>query len=42
MPRLPAWLERYRTLPRCVILFAIGQFLINLINTAKPCCAALR
>lgn len=35
MPRLPAWLERYRTLPRCVILFAIGQFLINLINTAQ-------
>jgi predicted MFS family arabinose efflux permease len=35
MPRLPAWLQRYRTLPRCVILFAAGQFLINLINTAQ-------
>lgn len=35
MPRLPAWLERYRTLPRCVILFVAGQFLINLINTAQ-------
>ena len=35
MPRLPAWLERYRTLPKCVILFAAGQFLINLINTAQ-------
>ena len=35
MPRLPAWLERYRALPRCVILFAAGQFLINLINTAQ-------
>lgn len=35
MPRLPAWLDRYRTLPRCLILFACGQFLINLINTAQ-------
>lgn len=35
MPRLPFWLESYRTLPRCVILFAAGQFLINLINTAQ-------
>jgi len=35
MPRLPAWLECYRTLPRSVILFAAGQFLINLINTAQ-------
>ena len=35
MPRLPAWLEHYRSLPRCVILFAAGQFLINLINTAQ-------
>jgi hypothetical protein len=35
MPRLPSWLERYRTLPRCVILFVVGQFLINLINTAQ-------
>lgn len=35
MPRLPAWLDRYRTLPKCVLLFAGGQFLINLINTAQ-------
>ena len=35
MPRLPAWLERYRTLPKCVLLFAAGQFLINLINSAQ-------
>lgn len=35
MPHLPAWLERYRTLPKCVLLFAAGQFLINLINTAQ-------
>ncbi|MEO5712265.1 MAG: MFS transporter [Luteolibacter sp.] len=35
MPRLPTWLERYRTLPRCVLLFAAGQFLINLINSAQ-------
>lgn len=35
MPRLPAWLNRYRTLPKCVLLFAAGQFLINLINTAQ-------
>jgi predicted MFS family arabinose efflux permease len=35
MPTLPGWLDRYRTLPRCVILFAIGQFLINLINSAQ-------
>lgn len=35
VPRLPAWLERYRTLPKCVLLFAAGQFLINLINTAQ-------
>ena len=35
MPRLPAWMERYRALPRGVILFAAGQFLINLIQTAQ-------
>lgn len=35
MPRLPAWLERYRTLPRCVLIFAAGQFLINLINSSQ-------
>lgn len=35
MPRLPAWLERYRTLPKCVLLFVAGQFLINLINTSQ-------
>lgn len=35
MPKLPAWLERYRELPRSVHHFAIGQFLINLINTAQ-------
>lgn len=35
MIRLPAWLERYRTLPRHVLLFAAGQFLINLINSAQ-------
>lgn len=33
--RLPAWLARYGSLPRSIILFAIGQFLINLINTAQ-------
>jgi hypothetical protein len=31
---LPGFLERYRQLPRPVILFSIGQFLINLIQTA--------
>jgi predicted MFS family arabinose efflux permease len=35
MPRLPAWLESYRMLPRSVLLFAGGQFLINLIVTAQ-------
>ena len=35
MPRLPAWLENYRTLPKRVLLFAAGQFLINLINSAQ-------
>lgn len=35
MPRLPAWLERYRRLPKRVLYFAAGQFLINLINTGQ-------
>jgi predicted MFS family arabinose efflux permease len=35
MPRLPAWLERYRALPRPVVQFAAGQFFINLITTAQ-------
>ena len=35
MPRLPAWLENYRMLPKCVMLFGAGQFLINLIVTAQ-------
>lgn len=35
MPRLPQWLARYRALPRCLVLFACGQFLINLINSAQ-------
>ncbi|GAA5124379.1 hypothetical protein GCM10023212_24150 [Luteolibacter yonseiensis] len=28
-------MERYRILPRCVLVFAAAQFLINLINTAQ-------
>lgn len=35
MVRLPDWLERYRLLPRQVILFAAGQFLISLITSAQ-------
>ncbi|MGD7652710.1 MAG: MFS transporter [Verrucomicrobiales bacterium] len=35
MARLPAWLENYRKLPRYVLLFIAGQFLINLINSAQ-------
>ncbi len=35
MPKLPVWLENYRTLPRCVLLFAAGQFLINLIQASQ-------
>lgn len=35
MPRLPAWLERYRNLPKCVLQFAAGSFLINLIHSAQ-------
>ena len=33
--QLPAWLERYRILPKCVLQFAAGLFLINLINAAQ-------
>ena len=35
MTRLPAWLENYRLLPRPVLLFAAGQFLISLITSAQ-------
>jgi predicted MFS family arabinose efflux permease len=35
MLRLPEWLERYRLLPRRVILFVVGQFLISLITSAQ-------
>ncbi len=35
MPRLPAWLESYRTLPRPVLWFVAGQFLINMINSSQ-------
>ncbi len=35
MPRIPRWLESYRTLPNCVLLFVAGQFLINLINSSQ-------
>ena len=35
MARLPAWLDQYRRLPKGVLLFVGGQFLINLINTAQ-------
>ena len=35
MSRLPAWLENYRLLPRPVLLFAAGQFLISLITSAQ-------
>jgi predicted MFS family arabinose efflux permease len=35
MSYLPSWLQHYGTLPRSVLLFAAGQFLINLINTAQ-------
>lgn len=35
MPRFPAWLDRYRELPRPIFHFAAGQFLINLINCAQ-------
>ncbi len=35
MTHLPAWLDRYRTLPKCVLQFAAGMFLINLINASQ-------
>ena len=35
LPRLPLWLDRYRLLPKSVLLFVAGQFLINLINSAQ-------
>ena len=35
MTCLPAWLDRYRTLPKCVLQFAAGMFLINLINASQ-------
>jgi len=35
MPLLPKWLHSYRFLPRSLVCFALGQFLINLINTAQ-------
>lgn len=35
MPRSPAWLLRYRALPKSLYLFAAGQFLINLIGSAQ-------
>ncbi len=35
MVRVPAWLEKYCSLPRAVYLFTAGQFLINLINSAQ-------
>jgi predicted MFS family arabinose efflux permease len=35
MPRIPSWLEKYRTLPRAVLIFAAGQFLINLIHSSQ-------
>lgn len=35
MPRLPQWIESYRTLPKCVLQLVAGMFLINLINSAQ-------
>jgi len=35
MVRLPAWLEKYRSLPGPVFLFTFGQFLISLITSAQ-------
>jgi hypothetical protein len=35
MHGLPSWLEKYGALPRVVLLFAAGQFLINLIHSAQ-------
>lgn len=35
VPRLPNWLEQYLNLPKCVLQFAAGLFLVNLINSAQ-------
>jgi MFS family permease len=35
MPRLPQWIESYRTLPKCVLQLVAAIFLINLINSAQ-------
>lgn len=35
MSYLPRWLQHYGDLPKSVLLFSAGQFLINLINTAQ-------
>jgi len=35
MPRLPIWIQNYRSLPRPVVLFAGGQFMINLITATQ-------
>lgn len=35
MSRLPTWIQNYRTLPRPVVLFACGQFMINLITATQ-------
>lgn len=35
MIREPQWLKSYRLLPRQVLLFAMGQFLINLIHSSQ-------
>lgn len=33
--RWPRWLQRYASLPRCILWLALGQFLLNLIHTAQ-------
>ncbi|MES2476582.1 MAG: MFS transporter [Verrucomicrobiota bacterium] len=35
MAGFPRWLEGYRNLPKCVLLFVAGQFLINLIHSSQ-------
>lgn len=35
MPRLPSWIEKYRSLPASVLHFTAGQFLINLITATQ-------
>ena len=35
MLRVPEWLAKYRLLPKCVLLFAAAQFLINLTHAAQ-------